>query len=76
MIDDTFVTTIIVDPELSESLETVVSQNEVIVSQLQQLEEISEDCRQLDYYQLFTGVLIVAVLGILVGQGFVKIFKR
>lgn len=65
-----------IDPAIYERLDTIVSQNEVIVSEINLDNEIIDDCRSLNYYQLFTGILIVAVLGILAGQGFVKIFKR
>lgn len=75
MIEEHVVETTI-DPAIYERLDTIVSQNEVIVSEIKLDKKVFEDCRTLNYYQLFTGILIVAVLGILAGQGFVKIFKR
>lgn len=50
-------------------LQTIVSQNERLI-------ELAEHEDTINYYQLVALLLVVAVLGILVGQGFVKIFKR
>lgn len=50
-------------------LQTIISQNERLI-------EISEEQYIVNSYSLVALLLVVAVLGIVVGQLFVRIFKR
>lgn len=67
MIDDVDVTTNVTEPQ--EELQTIVSQNDVIITQNEQQIDLS-------LHTIVVLFLIIAVLGILVAQGFVKLFKR
>lgn len=50
-------------------LQTIISQNERLI-------EIAEEQYTVNSYSLVSLLLVVAVLGIVVGQFFVRIFKR
>lgn len=78
--DVTEVTTDNSQDEVSDLIEVTTdtgqAEFQTIVSQNERLIELAEHEDTINYYQLAALLLVVAVLGILVGQGFVKIFKR